>query len=191
MATADYYTQFIWKNGKYLSDDDMAKLPFKYDEYGCVTDILNLETNEYFSIKDKIEWHNFPHHAIYCRDGFSLTQRVTFKEISERIKWILHKKKCIGHARALGRLIEDEYCITTFFSDIYEYGVCIFWLGGDVYTLLGGYGNHKNVYCHFKWHNQYNKKGRSIELENQVAVEAYDWIQTEVAGAMQEMEENV
>lgn len=175
MAAIDH-TQIVFKNGKWMKetftydegDNYVDLVPFKYTRDGAIYSYSTDDDYVYFV--DKIEWYHDEYDAVYERDGIkNVYNKWGLWDIVNWIKWKLRWMKLIDYEVEIGTYKDDNVEVYIYRDPFKQSYVSFYRDKTDTYVVLGGYGRHNNVYCHFMG------RGYGDEFEEKMAVEALEW----------------
>lgn len=181
MAAIDH-TVIVFKNGEYMKhpytfdeEDNYINLcPFKYGRDGNITEVcekFGVSAHWWRKIHDDIKWYRDEYDAVYERDGWRdwCTVRKTPHGIWSWLKYRLRFMYKIGYRKEVGVWRKDGVEVYIYHDQLKQANVSFYSDGTDTYIVIGGYGHHENVYCHFMG------RGYGDEFEEKMAAEAFRW----------------
>ena len=185
MAGIDH-TTIVFKNGRWLKEvyevdeetgEWIIRCPFDYGRDGNIH-IVRDPLGNVIDISEDMKVYHDEYDAIYVRDGIRNFRTIAKNLYGIRawLKWTLRFMHKLYYTKEVGvwKKGDVEYLNGDVEVYIYHDGpnqsyVSFYSDGDDTYIVIGGYGHHKNVYCHFM------DRGYGDEFEEKMAAEAFRW----------------
>ena len=178
MAGIDH-TTIVFKNGKWLKDvyevdeesgEWIMRCPFEYGRDGDIR-IVRDRSGSVIDISDDMKMYRDEYDAIYMRDGIRKFHTVArnFYGFRAWLKWKLRFMHKLYYEKEVGVWNDGVTEIYIYHDGPNQSYVSFYSDGDDTYIVIGGYGHHKNVYCHFM------DRGYGEGFEEKMAAEAFRW----------------
>lgn len=185
MAAIDH-TTIVFKNGKWMKDiydvdeetgEWLIRLPFDFGRDGDIR-IVRDPLGNVIDISEDMEVYHDEYDAIYERDGMRNVYAIAknFYGIRAWLKYKLRFMRKLYYTKEVGVWTRGDVEYPNGDVEVYIYHdgpnqsyVSFYSDGADTYIVIGGYGHHKNVYCHFM------DRGYGDEFEEKMAAEAFQW----------------
>lgn len=177
MAGCDH-TTIVFKNGKWLQEDDLGYYNYEKEEYVNLLPFEYGRDGDIHTVKGenigmKLTMYQHEWDAVYERAGIDTLRpfKINFHTITERLKWMFHcmERVCYRHEVGVWKNGNGDF-VYIYHEPLKHSYVSFYFDGDDTYVVLGGYGHWENVYAHFM------HRGYGDEFEKQMTVEAYHWL---------------
>lgn len=175
MAAIDH-TCIVWKNAVYIPDRITNPLPFEYGRDGGIWRVQN-SSETMIDIFADIKWYRDEYDAVYQRKGLNrLWCKPTIRACIARLNWLFRRMERKYYENEVGVWRRGDTAVYIYHDAPKQSYASFYKNDTDTYVILGGYGHHENVYCHFM------NRGYGDEFERKIVSEAYQWLCRDILG---------